>query len=382
MERIQHINPDRIQWCCDDHGIALDQLAEKLKISLARFKSVMAGEGGLTFKQLRKVARFFNRGALFFLDSTPVIETQVRTPQFRTIASQKPDLSADLKALIERVERHRDIYLSLREDLGEEDSPQFNPPELPRQNPKRAAEVARKWLNLGEQNDFSSYREAVEAKDILVFRSQGYAGAWQIPNESQIIGFQIYHPKCPAIVIKKLRSEPRQSFTLMHELGHVLLHRNSFIDDEENLYNHEGREQKANAFAGHLLVPDAFLGHIRGDTCPSDVEQFDAWLEPHRKKWGVSGEVILRRLLDSGRLDQTSYQAYRDWWNKRPKPKKPGGSRKYRHREPLHIFGGQFVRTVFDALHTQQVSLSKASTYLDNLKIKKVHELGNYIASL
>ncbi len=266
--------------------------------------------------------------------------------------------------------------------LGEGDL-RFSPPEVPRRDPKRAAQIVRKWLGLGQQNDFRLYREAVEAKSILVFRSMGYFGHWRIPDESRTIGFSVYHPICPAIVVKKQTSEARQSFTLMHELGHVLLHRKSFIDEESSLQSHVGRERPANAFAGHLLVPDAFLGHISDEERPDSVAEFDYWLEPFRKAWGVSGEVILRRLSDSGRLDKGLYQAYRDWWSKRPIPeKKSSGARQYRHREPLLIFGREFVATVFDSLHARQISLSKASAYLANLKVKDVHRLEDHVAGL
>jgi len=50
---------------------------------------------------------------------------------FRTLANQKPELSPKLKALIERVEKQREVYLSLREDLDDADRPHFTPPVLP-----------------------------------------------------------------------------------------------------------------------------------------------------------------------------------------------------------------------------------------------------------
>ncbi|EQD55692.1 hypothetical protein B1A_11848, partial [mine drainage metagenome] len=48
------------------------------------------------------------------MEEGSVDEAQVHTPQFRTLANQKPELSARIKALIERVERQREVYLSLR----------------------------------------------------------------------------------------------------------------------------------------------------------------------------------------------------------------------------------------------------------------------------
>lgn len=380
MERIETINPERIAWCCADHGITPGELASEVGIAPASIERVMAGEGGITFNQLRKVAEYFGRGVLFFLEPGPVDEAQVHTPQFRTLANQKPELSARLKALIERVEKQRAVYLSLREDLDETDRPWFNPPDLPSHNPREAARIARSWLGLADQNSFDTYRAAVEARGMLVFRSNGYNGKWQIAKESPILGFALYDQTCPVIVIKKQAWEPQQSFTLMHELGHLLLHKSSSIDDEQDLQSHQGRERDSNAFAGHLLVPDAFLARIQDADRPDEVSQYDTWLEQSRKEWGVSAEVILRRLLDTGRLPQNQYTAYRRWRAQSAIPQKDGGNRMYRHREPKHVFGDTFVRTVLDALDARHITLAKASSYLDSLKIKDLHQLERHYA--
>jgi len=383
MERIQSINPDRLAWCCADHGVTLEVCAAEVGIAAANLEKVMAGEPGLTFNQLRKLAEFFGRGVLFFLEPGPVDEAQVHTPQFRTLANQKPELSARVKALIERVERQRAIFLSLREELDDADLPRFAPPDLEGLSVPAAARAVRQWLGLADSNDFESYRRAVEAKGLLVFQSNGYNGKWQIAKESPILGFSLYDPECPVIVVKKLTAESRQCFTLMHELGHLLLHKTSSIDDERDLHSHEGMERDANVFAGHLLVPDAFLNSIRDAERPAEATGFDDWLAEQRKAWGVSAEVILLRLLDAGRLSRRNYDAYRAW---RDQPmvnqEDAGGSRAYRHREPKHVFGDTFVRTVLDALSARHITLTKASSYLDNLKIKDVHQLERHYAGV
>ncbi len=382
MERIQSINPDRIAWCCADEGITPGDLAAALGIGAASMQLVMAGLDGMTFNQLRKVAEYFGRGVLFFLEAGPVDEAQVHTPQFRTLANQKPELSAKFKTLIERVEKQRAVYLSLREDLDDSDRPSFTPPAMPGQDPREAARVARQWLGLADENSFDTYRAAVEARGVLVFRSNGYNGKWQIAKENPILGFALYDPTCPVIVIKKQSWEPRQSFSLMHELGHLLLHKASSIDDEHDLLSHQGWERDVNAFAGHLLVPDAFLNSVRDADRPDDVGQYDDWLSHLRQSLSVSGEVILRRLLDAGRLPQSQYTAYRQWRSQSAIPEKDGGNRMYRHREPKHVFGDTFVRTVLDALNARHITLAKASSYLDNLKIKDLHQLERHYAGV
>lgn len=381
MERIEAINPDRIAWCCGERGITTEELASEVGIAQASMARVMNREGGMTFNQLRKIAEHFHRGVLFFLEPGAVNEAQAHTAQFRTLANQKPELSPKLKALIERVEKQRRVYLGLLEDLDDVDRPAYTPPDLPRQSPRRAAAIAREWLRLGEQNNFDSYRAAVENRGVLVFRSNGYSGKWQIPKDDPILGFSIHDLICPVIVIKK-QWESQQAFTLMHELGHLLLHQVSSIDDQGDFASNAGRERDANSFAGYLLVPDEFLRLIHDAERPQDVAHYDAWLRPHRQTWGASGEVILRRLLDAGRLRQGQYEAYRQWRSERTYPQSDGGSRQYRHREPRHVFGDTFVRTVFAALNARQVTLAKASSYLDSLKIKDLHRLEQYYAGL
>jgi Zn-dependent peptidase ImmA (M78 family) len=217
-------------------------------------------------------------------------------------------------------------------------------------------------------------------RGILVFRSNGYNGSWQIPQNSPILGFNLYHEDCPLIVVRKEAAAARQTFTLMHELGHVLLHKDSSIDDEADLHSQNGPEREANAFAGFVLVPDEHLDEISDASRPTDVAQYDVWLHDQREAWGVSGEVILRRLKDSGRLTQNQYDAYKQWQRGLTYTRKDDGVRMYRHREPKHVVGDTFVRTVLDALSAQHITLAKASDYLDRLRIDDLHRLEKYYA--
>ena len=377
MERIKSVNPERISWCADERGVSIDEMAQDVGIAASTIEKLMVDEGGLTFGQLTKLAEYFGRSTLFFLDPEPIDEDQVHTPQFRTLANQKPELSPKIKALIERAEKQRDLYLSLCEDLDIEPVA-FAPPNVADLSISGAAASIRSWLGIEGVNTFDGYRQAVEAKGALVFRSNGYAGKWQIPKNIPILGFSIYDARSPLIFVKKQAAEVRQTFTLMHELGHLILHKSSFIDDVHDIYTGDGEESEANAFAGLLLVPDRYLQQIDDRTRPEDVAEYDDWLRSRRQEWGVSGEVILRRLLDSGRLPRARYQEYRNWKGDQAEEGSVSGSRKYRHREPKHVFGDTFVRAVLDAQSARQISLAKATRYLDGLKLNDFHSLERF----
>lgn len=383
MERIHSINPERINWCCADFGLTPEQLAAEVGVAIGTLEKVLEGEdgSGLTFNQLSKVAAFFGRGVLFFMEPGPVQAEKVHTSAFRTLANQKPELSPKLKLLIERVEQQRAVFQSLRDELDDVELPRFVHPALPKKL-EEAAKAVRDWLEVGVTNTFDTYRKAIENKGILVFRSNGYNGKWQIASDSPIVGFSIYDADCPVIVVKKLYSDAHLTFTLMHELGHLLLHKESAIDEENDIHAHRGVEQEANAFAGLVLVPEEFLRRVDDTARPDDVSEFDNWLSPYRRSWGVSTEVILRRLLDNGRLPPQSYVAYRRWLKGLPADAADSGTRLYRHREPKNIFGDTFVRTVLGALSGRRITLSKASSYLDGLSLNDLHKLERHYATL
>lgn len=387
MERITTINPQRVAWCMADLGATTAQVAAETGVSTERLQALLDGngngdgDGGFTFGQLRKLADTLGRSVLFLLDPDPVEADRANTAQFRTLASQKPDLSRRVKQLVQRVEHQRAIYLGLLEDLDATERPRFDPPALPA-DPAAAAVRVRQWLNLANTNTFDGYRKAVQDKGILVFRTNGYAGRWQIAKESPILGFALYDPVAPVIVVKRQAAETRQTFTLMHELGHVLLHRMSSVDDEADLRATQGMERAANQFAAHLLLPETRLAQLNDAERPEDVALLDDWLRKHRKAWGVSSEVILLRLLGAGRLPQAVYDAYRAWWGNQPQIARQdeAGSREYRYREPRHVFGDPYVRTVLNALNARQITLSKASDYLDGLKVNDLHKLERFYA--
>jgi len=386
MDKIKGVNPSRIRWCCDDLGVSIEELAHETGIALVTLEKALEGKDALSVKQLQKLALHFNRGLLFFLEEGPVSEERVHSVQFRTLNNQKPQLSRRFRTLVERTERQRLTYLSLREDLGEPVETDWYPEgftvEAPR--PEQAAQLARTWLGLQAGQSFADMRAAVEAKNILVFLSNGYAGQWQIPKESPIRGFSLYFDSFPVIFIKKQQSEGAQAFTMMHELGHLLLHRESFVDDEDDFYSHNANEVVANRFAGNLLVPEKFLETLDLQRFPDDdVTAYDQFLADDARRWCVSPEVILRRMMDSGLLPQEDYQAYRTWKQSLPvfERQSSGGSR-YRFKEPVRVFGKSYVGTVLDALHEQRITLARASSYLDNLKIADLRQLEDTHAAI
>ena len=373
-EIINNINLERIRWCCGDVQISLDDLAENLKIPLAKIEQVK-----LTFNQLSKIANYFGHGALFFLQSEPPITENIHSAQFRTLANQQGKLSNNLYKIIKQVERHRDLYIDLLADLNE--TPHFTPPKKLQGGIAEKAESVRQWLGLdsGEQQHYSfeDYREKIAEKGIFVLRSQGYNGAWKVEDtenpDEKMLGFSIAHPQLPAIFITK-NSPERDSFTLFHELGHLLLHRDSCIDNPINFRSDQTsqREIESNEFSRHCLLPDEVLNGINttGRFDPSDQK-----IVKLSKRLGISVEIIVVALLKQGRISQLDYEAYKRGRNAQKPPNTPGFAPRTRHKEPARIFGHSYVAVVLDAMHRGELTLVKASKCLDGIQLKHINQL-------
>lgn len=384
MDKIQ-INPNRLQWCCDTLGIDINFLSKNIKVSHQTLEQAMESQAVLSVKQLEKIADFFKRSLLFFIDPSNIQEEKIYSIQFRTINNQAPIHSPKLRAFIERIEKQRRVYLDLLEDLKEPIEENWHSKlALNTKDIKQTSANIRQWLDLPQKYGFDDLRQAVENKGIMVFVSNGYNGKWQIEKNEDVRGFSLYYDILPIIVIRKQESIGAQAFTLMHELAHLLLHKESAIDNEENFYVYQGKEKEANEFAANLLIPDDFLKQINIEKI-LDLKtiQYDDYLKEFKKNWCVSGEAILMRLLINNSISQKHYQDYKNYKreqieriNQRPTNPIP---RSYRYREPINMFGKPFVYAVFDALHNKHITLAKTSTYLDNLKISDVRKLEQYV---
>ena len=390
MEKIA-INPNRLQWCCDILDINIDYLGQhtKTKIATNTLKKALQGSNSLSINQLENIAEFFNRSLLFFINLNPVNEELIYSPQFRTINNQKPLYSHKINALVERVEQHRKVYLNLLEDLDNPIVQNWHPRHLnlSHNHIKQTANIIRQWLGVTDNLTFNELRALVEAKGVMVFVSNGYNGAWQINKENKVRGFALYYDTLPIIVIKK-QTDGAKAFTLMHELAHLLLHQTSIIDQENDFYNYTGKEKEANEFASSVLITDEELASIDLTGLQNlDIDRHDDFLAPFKYRWCASNDAILYRLLREHKITQVHYQAYKELKDKQYAEKKAEEERKkllpdyqppirkYRHREPLHIFGKPYVATVLDALNNKHITLTKASTHLDNLKIHTLHKL-------
>ena len=386
MSEYIRVNPERIKWCCDKYSISVDSLAKKSDIKLDKLINLLGKkiEPEITYNQLEKLASLFGESILFFIKNEPVEERKLFVPQFRTFASQIPIIDLKIKKIIENVVAQQNVYLALQDDLDIEVE-NFLGLDLQNLSVKEQGCKVRQWLGIdnSKKMTFKDYRSLVESKNILVFLSAGYNGAWKIPNDSSVIGFSFYHEKVPVIFIKKDNefSDSLSVFTLFHELAHILLHKQTIIDTNEIIYSKKQIEREANLLAANILVSENMLNEIDINAKPDEVDGFVNWLKPITERLSVSTDVVLIRLMEYDLITQSEYEDFRMYRKeehekiKKHKVKDKEGIARRRYLEPILMFGEVYVRVVMYALHNKLVTLNKASNYLDGIKIKNIKEI-------
>lgn len=163
----------------------------------------------------------------------------------------------------------------------------------------------------------------------------------------------------PAIVINtsNLLSSERQIFSAAHELGHVLMHLDSFEQDEQNPQE-ELFEKDADSFAGYFLMPQNGFMEIWNDT--SGMHWVDRILFV-KHYFRVSYQVVLHRLNELNKTN--NYNKIFNFQYKRKYNDNLSGN-----KEPFKLnwkfVENRYSRLVCQALIKEKISVSRAAEML------------------
>ena len=205
----------------------------------------------------------------------------------------------------------------------------------------------------------------------------------------------------PAMAIntgKKISVE-RQIFSIAHELGHLVLHKDSYGETAEEL--NDDQENEADRFAAAFLMPEKqFLAEWNENR---GLHWIDAVLKTKRH-FKVSYQAVLRQLIEMGKAEYpTVYKQFRaDYetrygqklhWKEEPplNPMPPASSRprtadfqsappppsriaeEPRHLDPLDLMEDRLGSLVRDALDRELITVSRAAEILD-VRIEEMRE--------
>ena len=337
-EAVPTVNPEILVWARETAGLTLQEAAAKVGIKDARgveasdrLAALESGEKSPTRALLVRMARQYRRPLLAFYLSAPPPSGE-RGADFRTLpAGRASKTDALVDALVRDVRVRQNMIRAALEAENEARSLPFvgvvlrsegtvarrqslqsvlkSPPaaaELARHAQRALCQVLGEDLNAARYYSeptpmaaFSLLRSRVENAGVFVVL-KGDLGSHHtdIPVEA-FRGFAVAEDVAPFVIINDNDSVPAWSFTLLHELVHLLLGQTGF----SGIYSSNRKtETFCNEVAAEWLLPEDFISQIDIEWT-WDITEQRRCIEEFAQKRNLSRTMVAYRLLRSGRID-------------------------------------------------------------------------------
>ena len=289
-------------------------------------------------------------------------------------ASQVDDSAINI-AMIDLI-LERDYLISMQEELGIAWMSGFEPV-IPSSNDSFvwANEIRNYFgLDIEEQYKCTStrqfylyLRERVEKKGIFVH-------CFTDVSLEEARGFAIYDKDVPIIGINEEDRPPAKSFSIIHDLVHLYKRESSLCNTMFNRFDARLEEVFCNAVAGELLVPEKALeDFLKKEHLISPYDAKD--IEKMAKKFSVSRDVIIRRMLDVGKIGEPEYNSYADMFRKELERDKEE-QRIARKEGRQGNFFTEMSRIAFDRT-SHSVCVALYQGYCDNIYSKR--DIANHV---
>ena len=316
--RATSLNPDILRWAREGLGLSIEEVAERMGRSSDVIEAWESGSAFPTFNQLERLAdTVFKRPVAVFFFSAPPEEPPIDR-DFRTLPSWEFErLDRDTRLAIREAMAYQISLAELSGGQGPEPEALITHQLASRilRAPSELAAEARDILgvSLAAQQSwrsadeaFKAWRRALEDSGVWVFKRS--------LDQRAISGFCLHHSVYPLILVNNSTPHTRQVFTLFHELAHLLYGVSSITRIDSRWVDRLEGDAKAievrcNEFAGEFLMPVASFPWNEVDL--ADLDQSTARIA---ELYSVSREVVLRRLVDRGRVSQAVYERKAQEW--------------------------------------------------------------------
>ena len=363
------VNNDIIVWARQELNITQEEVADRMGRNIEDIVNWEEGKDYPTYAQLEKLAyTIYKRPlAVFFFPNIPNIPKN--NGKFRTLDN----------------EIFNEIPTRIIELMNQARVMQLNLQELDSNSRIRITELE---LDIHEQNFYEKLRDVLGVDIELQKKAKNMSDAFEMWRsecgvyvfkeafkDNSFSGFCLYDIKYPVIYINNSMSYSRQIFTLFHELCHILI-KTSGIDKADDDYisrlelDNRKLEMICNMFAGKFLVPTNDLLKLI-----DNVEINEKNIEKLSKKYSVSRDVILRKLLDIGKISKEAYEKkhsdYQDEMYR--KPINNGGGNYYNTKKAY--LGENYINDVCSNYYSGKIDLYETANYL-NVRVEAIPQLG------
>ncbi|MBA3044860.1 MAG: XRE family transcriptional regulator [Candidatus Thermoplasmatota archaeon] len=248
------VDPKVFKWLRESAGWTKEEVAKRLGTSIEVVEAIEARERQPTLRQLKELSNAYKRPLAAFLLSKPLEEPPL--PKDYRMLPGKQDVFD--KKTIYAIRKARNL-----QDVGAELLINFNDSAKPKvkrlkvaDNPELVAIKCRETFNLSVEAQrkfrnsyelFNYLRDKIEEMNILVFQ-------FSMPVEDAR-GFALTDENPNVIIINSADSIEARVFSVLHELGHVLLGETAIDLPDISVATSHKVENWCNSFASEFLLP-------------------------------------------------------------------------------------------------------------------------------
>ena len=373
------VEPAMLRWSRRSAGYDIQNAAKKAQVRPEALGAWEQGDGHPSISQLRKLANVYKRPLAVFYLPEPPDDFQPIQDYRRLFGRESLADSPFLLYQIRRAYTRREQALELLA-LSNEVPPTFDHIADIKEDPEEVGARIRLILGVDyyEQvrltagyDTLNFWRRLFERNGVLVFQAEDV-------DLSTARGFSISLIPLPAVVANVKDAISGRIFTMFHELSHILLRRGGVCDlneDSSRLADEERIEIFCNHAAGAALVPASNLldeSPVRPRPQRSELPEQDIhWLA---ERYGVSREVILRRLLILGKTTQGFYEEKCDQYQYEYLTTGKKGGFALPHNMAISTAGYTFVRLVLENYRQETISASDVAEMLD-VRLKHLRKI-------
>ena len=289
--------------------------------AISKLAALETGVAEPSRSRLAKMAQQYRRPLLTFYLSAPPAQGD-RGADFRTLPAEPAAAGeALLDALVRDVRARQSMVRSVLEDEDEAEPLDFIGAHTMEDGPAAVLAALRRLLDVDlaeyrAQPDasaaFDRLRRSAEKSGIFVL-IKGDLGNYRTAMDTAVFrGFAIADTVAPFIVINDQDARPAWSFTLLHEMVHLLLGQTGV----SNAPGSSEIERFCDDVAGEFLLPAGELdGAVFSD---GDFSSLSASISDIADAGNISRAMVAYKAHRLGRISQASYQrlyvAYRQQW--------------------------------------------------------------------
>jgi Zn-dependent peptidase ImmA (M78 family)/DNA-binding XRE family transcriptional regulator len=380
------IKAELLVWARKRARVSVDDAAKAANVIPETLKAWEAGGAAPTVSQLRNLAgKYHFPLAVFYLPEPPADFAPLR--DFRRLPDATDrTISAELARQIRNAHERRELALELHNDLGEPISP-FPLKTNLSDAPEAVGAEIRRFLSVTdadqrkaarEDRAFDFWRRKLEEKDILVFVASGA----QSVDLREMRGFAIARNEIPVIVINgRDYSQGGKSYTLVHELAHVMLGESALTNGDGGTAEEQKIERFCDAVSAAVLMPRDLMLSFPQVKPVGERKWSDDELQTMARAIGVSREAFLLRLVTLRRATWDFYMArrkkFKDEYDEAAALKAMAPKQAVPIKRSILLMswnGRGFTRLVLRSYYDQHITLNDVSSYL-GAKVKHIPAL-------